>query len=191
MAMKKKIAAGIGAVLVTAMCFGSTAFAEQQPINGSGNTPTDGTTDVTTKYTKSDDTSWSVNIPKSIDFGNTSVTTPTVTKELEYSAVIGTGTTEIESITVTLPTDTPNDFILKDTNHNLATAKDAYAIKDKSGNDLDNNKTIATLKNGESATAQAVLDVSKITDATASASSVSHGFSGSFKVIITPSKATS
>lgn len=54
MAMKKKIAAAIGTVLITALCFGGSVFAESKPVNGTGaeeSNAVDGTTDATVTYT--------------------------------------------------------------------------------------------------------------------------------------------
>ena len=92
MAMKKKIAVGLAALTMTALCFGTTAFAagESYPINGSGNDTTAGANDVTTDGTEGKnqtelelsfkdvtpgEATWSVDIPPKITIEQITATT--------------------------------------------------------------------------------------------------------------------
>ena len=172
MAMKKKIAAAIGTVLITALCFGGSVFAESKPVNGTGaeeSNAVDGTTDATVTYTQAQDPTWSVNIPKSVDFGKINAATQNVTKILDYSASISNN--QVTSLKIALKSATGPSFAMKDATHNITVA-DAFTIRD----------------NGETGTAQAILDVSKFK--TASISDGDHAFTGNFAVTITPVKAT-
>lgn len=188
MAMKKKIAAAIGTVLITALCFGGSVFAESKPVNGTGAEETnvvDGTTDATVTYTQAQDPTWSVNIPKSVDFGKINAATQNVTKILDYSASISNN--QVTSLKIALKSATGPSFAMKDATHNITVA-DAFTIRDNTGNDLTAGGTLLTLANGETGTAQAILDVSKFK--TASISDGDHAFTGNFAVTITPVKAT-
>lgn len=189
MAIKKKIAVGLGAVAITAMCFGSTAFAADanQTINGTGSTAVNGSSDVGVTYTKpaSGEATWAVNIPQKVDFGSVNDANATVTKSLEYSAVISnTGVTDeakkVESLEIKL---TNPDYKLTDTTHSC-TASAAYKFKSTVNTDV--TDVIATLKTGEKANINAVLDVTTLKTATGLAASGAHNFTGSFGVTITP-----
>lgn len=190
MAIKKKIAVGLGAVAITAMCFGSTAFAADanQTINGTGSTAVNGSSDVGVTYTKaaSGESTWAVNIPQKVDFGSVNDANATVTKSLEYSAVISnTGVTDeakkVESLKVALISGAT--YSLNDTNHGC-TATSAYKFKSTTNTDV--TDVIATLKTGEKANLNAVLDVTTLKTATGLAASGAHNFTGSFGVTITP-----
>lgn len=164
MAMKKKIAAAIGTVLITALCFGGSVFAESKPVNGTGaeeSNAVDGTTDATVTYTQAQDPTWSVNIPKSVDFGKINAATQNVTKILDYSASISNN--QVTSLKIALKSATGPSFAMKDATHNITVA-DAFTIRDNTGNDLTAGGTLLTLANGETGTAQAILDVSKLID---------------------------
>ena len=107
MAMKKKIAVGLAALTMTALCFGSTAFAagESYPINGTGNDAAAGANDVVTDGTEGKnqtelelsfkevtpgEATWSVDIPQKITFDQISATSDPskLVKELSYSSYI-------------------------------------------------------------------------------------------------------
>lgn len=188
MAMKKKIAAGIGAVLITAMCFGGSVFAESTPVNGSGaeaSNAVNGTTDANVTYTKATDPTWSVNIPKSVDFGKINAATQNVTKTLDYSANISGD--QVESLGIALQSSKGPAFDMKDATHGV-TVSGAFTIKNNVGADLDAGGTLLTLANGEAGTAQATLNVSKFSSATIADGD--HAFTGQFGVTITPNKKT-
>lgn len=188
MAMKKKIAAAIGTVLITALCFGGSVFAESKPVNGQGAeeaNAVDGTTDAAVTYTKASDPTWSVNIPKSVDFGKINAATQNVTKTLDYSASISGEA--VKSLKIALKSGTGPSFDMSDATHSLTVAN-AFTIKDNTGKALEAGGILLTLANGEAGTAQATLDVGKFK--TASISDGDHAFTGNFAVTITPVKAT-
>lgn len=192
MAMKKKIAVGIGAVLITAMCFGGSVFAESTPVNGTGDSGSaEGSTNATVTYTKGDESTptWSVNIPKSVDFGTVNVATTALTQKLEYTANIQNDTSNtIKSLKISL-VDGPK-YAMKDTGHDPAvTVSNAFSIKNAAGGEVTANSAIAEIASGETANAQAVLDLNAFTSATLT--NGNHAFTGQFGVKIEPVKATS
>ena len=197
MAMKKKIAAGIGAVLVTAMCFGSSAFAADQTINGSGNTANDakdGTTDLTMTYKSAENApTWAVNMPKDVSFGDIigSVVTPNITQDLVYTATIDNGsnkgTASVASLKISLPAAT-NTMEMVQAVDATKTVPNAFAIVDPSGKDVEKNDAadsslIANLTNNASATAKVRLNKSAFSSVTGSDPIA---YKGSFTVKITP-----
>lgn len=190
MAMKKKLIVGITAALVTAMCLGGSVFAagESVPVNGSGDTGTvNGTTDATVTYTKTDATpTWSVNIPKSVNFGTVNAATTALTQKLEYTANIQDTQNKIKSLKISL-VDGPK-YEMKDTGHDPAvTVSNAFSIKNAAGADTTANSVIAEIASGETAYAQAVLDVNAFSTATGLANG-DHAFKGQFGVKIEPVK---
>ena len=197
MAMKKKIAAGIGAVLVTAMCFGGSVFAADQTINGSGNTANDakdGTTDLTMTYKPAENApTWSVTMPKDVSFGNIvgSAITPNITQDLKYTATIvngsNVGTASVASLKVSLPAATNTMEMVQAVDATQKVAN-AFTIVDPSGNDVNkddtvDNSLIANLTNDTSATAKVRLNKSAFNSVTGS---TPIAYKGSFTVKITP-----
>lgn len=116
MAMKKRLAASMAAIIVAGMCFGSTALAADEnntPVNGSGttNSVTDENTKVKmTLNTTEADPTWSVDIPLEVSFNSISVNSPdsALEKPLKYSCAINnavekiTDENKIKSLTVQL-----------------------------------------------------------------------------------------
>lgn len=113
MAMKKRVAASMAAVLMTALCFGSTALAADadNPVNGSGNTATpDSQTEVKLSYKMAEgEPTWSVDIPQTIAFSDITVNSPqsSLVKDLTYSSVINNNvekaTSKITKLEIKLP----------------------------------------------------------------------------------------
>lgn len=203
MAMKKKIAAGMGAVVITAMCFGSTAFAESIPVNGSGagdSNTANGTTEVGVEYKKADSTTanWTVNIPQKVSFKNVTLTSTDLKQPLNYSAVIADPSTgdKVEYLKISLPSE-GNTFIMEDPIEGYKTAAGAFKILNTVGNDVTAGAATDTaalivpkLENGASAEATIQADVSKFTALDKTITDGTHAFGGSFTVLITPVKAT-
>ena len=90
MAMKKRVAASMAAVLMTALCFGSTALAADadNPVNGSGDTATpDSQTEVKLSYKlEAGAPTWSVDIPQTMSLSDISENRPqsNMVKEMSY-----------------------------------------------------------------------------------------------------------
>lgn len=105
MAMKKRMAASMAAIIVAAMCFGSTALAADEnntPVNGTGtaSSVTDENTEVKmTLDTTAADPTWSVDIPQEISFNTISVNSPdsALEKPLKYSCAINNAVTDIQA----------------------------------------------------------------------------------------------
>lgn len=123
MAMKKRVAASMAAVLMTALCFGSTALAADadNPVNGSGDTATpDSQTEVKLSYKlEAGAPTWSVDIPQTIAFSDISVNSPqsALVKDLAYSSVINNNvedaTSKITKLEIKLPDgDAANTFTM-------------------------------------------------------------------------------
>lgn len=123
MAMKKRVAASMAAVLVTALCFGSTALAADadSPVNGSGDTATpDSQTEVKLSYKMEEGApTWSVDIPQTVAFSDISVNSPqsALVKDLAYSSVINNNvadaTSKITKLEIKLPSgDSANTFTM-------------------------------------------------------------------------------
>lgn len=116
MAMKKRLAASMAAIIVAGMCFGSTALAADEnntPVNGTGTASnvTDENTEVKmTLNTTAADPTWSVDIPLEVSFNSISVNSPdsAMEKPLKYSCAINnavdsiTEENKIKSLTVKL-----------------------------------------------------------------------------------------
>ncbi len=189
MAMKKKIAVGLAALTMTALCFGTTAFAagESYPINGSGNDTTAGANDVTTDGTEGKnqtelelsfkdvtpgEATWSVDIPQKITFEQISATTDPskLVKELSYSSYIHNGTEAdvqdgekyytIENLAVKL-TDS-NKFNMTNVKDPTIIVKDAYKVMDAADKELVVGDTIVTMtEDVKSAVGKVKLDDTK------------------------------
>lgn len=189
MAMKKKIAVGLAALTMTALCFGTTAFAagESYPINGSGNDTTAGANDVTTDGTEgknqtelelsfkevpAGEATWSVDIPQKITFEQISATTDPskLVKELSYSSYIHNGTEAdvqdgekyytIENLAVKL-TDS-NKFNMTNVKDPTVIVKDAYKVMDAADKELEKGDTIVTMtEDVKSAVGKVKLDDTK------------------------------
>ncbi len=118
MAMKKRLAASMAAIIVAGMCFGSTALAADEnntPVNGTGTGTANNVTDENTEVkmtldTTASDPTWSVDIPLEVSFNSISVNSPdsALEKPLKYSCAINNAVTgiqaedEIKSLTVKL-----------------------------------------------------------------------------------------
>ena len=189
MAMKKKIAVGLAALTMTALCFGTTAFAagESYPINGNGNDTTAGANDVTTDGTEGKnqtelelsfkevtpgEATWSVDIPQKITFEQISATTDPskLVKELSYSSYIHNGTEAdvqdgkkyytIENLAVKL-TDS-NMFNMTNVKNPTIIVKDAYKVMDAADKELEKGDTIVTMtEDVKSAVGKVKLDDTK------------------------------
>lgn len=128
MAMKKRLAASMAAIIVAGMCFGSTALAADEnntPVNGTGtaDSVTDENTEVKmTLDTTSSDPTWSVDIPLEVSFNSISVNSPdsALEKPLKYSCAINNEVTgvdaadKIKSLTVKLGTKNMFDMYKAD-----------------------------------------------------------------------------
>ena len=128
MAMKKRLAASMAAIIVAGMCFGSTALAADEnntPVNGTGtaNNVTDENTEVKmTLDTTASDPTWSVDIPLEVSFNSISVNSPdsALEKPLKYSCAINnavdsiTEENKIKSLTVKLGTTNMFDMYKAD-----------------------------------------------------------------------------
>ncbi len=195
MAMKKKIAAGLAALTMTALCFGTTAFAaaESYPINGSGNDTTAGANDVITDGTEGKnqtelelsfkevtpgEATWSVDIPQKITFDQISATSDPskLVKELSYSSYIHNGTEAdvqdgekyytIENLAVKL-TDT-NKFTMTNVKDPTVKVGAAYKVMDAADKELVLGDTIVTMtEDVKSAVGKVKLDNTKWDDYTA------------------------
>lgn len=191
MAMKKKIAVGIGAVLVTAMCFGGSVFAESTPVNGSGDSGSaEGSTNATVTYTKGSDSnpSWSVNIPKSVDFGKVNAATPSAVQSLDYTAYIE-DPTKIASLKVSLSGGPAFDMV--DNGHTTPfKATNAFSLYNQADTQIGADGVIADLKDKETKSVSAKLNVG-IIKSIADLPEGDHAFTGQFGVKIDPVKATS
>ena len=206
--MKKKIAAGIGAVLVTAMCFGSTAFAagENWSINGKGTdeVTTDGTTgkentNVTMTYTptKATDVSWSVTIPREVSFGDVVASTSKPTEQpIHYACTIVNGesaTDKVASVTISLSAaEKCAMYPVGDTTKKL---EGAFKIKKPDKSDVAAGNEIATLANNTAVDAYAELNKS-VVDTAFEANGIYENittktaFTGNFSIKLTPNKET-
>lgn len=192
MAMKKKLIVGITAALVTAMCLGGSVFAagESVPVNGSGDKDSvTGTTDATVTYTKTDSMpTWSVNIPKSVDFGKINDATANVAKELSYSASIS-DPAKVKALTIALEDTKGPSFDMQDKSHN-ETVSSAFTIKNAAGGAIAAGGTLLTLADKETGTVKADLDVSAFKTSSSALVAGDHAFTGQFGVKITPVKVT-
>lgn len=190
MAMKKKLAVGIGAALITAMCFGGSVFAESIPVNGEGEEAnSNGSTEaiVTFQQAGEDTPTWSVNIPKEVNFGTVNAAFTPGKQDLEYSANIKNpenAATKIESLEIKLDGG-PSYDMTSETDSTL-TADKAFSIQNRLGEELQSNGVIANLTSGSKATAKAALNVDVFDKLDLGEGS--HAFSGKFGVVITPVK---
>ena len=178
MAMKKRLAASMAAIIVAGMCFGSTALAADEnntPVNGTGtaNSVTDENTEVKmTLNTTAADPTWSVDIPQKITFEQISATTDPskLVKELSYSSYIHNGTEAdvqdgekyytIENLAVKL-TDS-NKFNMTNVKDPTVIVKDAYKVMDAADKELEKGDTIVTMtEDVKSAVGKVKLDDTK------------------------------
>lgn len=200
MAMKKRMAASMAAIIVAAMCFGSTALAADEnntPVNGTGtgNSVTDENTEVKmTLDTTSADPTWSVDIPQEISFNSISVNSPdsALEKPLKYSCAINNAVTgiqaedEIKSLTVKLGDNKMFDMYKADEpTTKLTGVFGVVAEGSTDGNFVEANSKIVTMTpdkiDGEGKI--------KLNKSVLSASGVANGsYKGNLSVVITPEK---
>lgn len=188
MAMKKRVAASMAAVLMTALCFGSTALAADadNPVNGSGATETpDSQTEVKLSYKMAEgEPTWSVDIPQTISFSDITVNSPqsALVKDLAYSSVINNNvekaTSKITKLEIKLPGDADanvNTFTMfnADAAGDPAKVPGAYGViatgatADKDGlfTPVENGGTIVTMtEDVADGTGKVQLDKNKLKD---------------------------
>lgn len=197
MAMKKRVAASMAAVLVAAMCFGSTAFAADEnntPVNGTTKDVTDENTEVKmTVETAPGDPTWSVDIPLEIAFNKISVNSPdsAFEKPLKYSCAINNeGVAEdankIKTLSVNLGSKKMYDMFRADDATTLSAVFGVLAEGDTVGQYVEANGKIVTMSPNK-ITGEGKVKLDK--DAMKTGGVKDGNYKGNLTVVITPETA--
>lgn len=200
MAMKKRLAASMAAMVVAAMCFGSSALAADEnntPVNGTGtaSSVTDENTEVKmTLDTTPADPTWSVDIPLEVSFNSISVNSPdsALEKPLKYSCAINnavdsiTEENKIKSLTVKLGDNKMFDMYKADEPTTKLTG--VFGVVAEGSTDgafvAANSKIVTMTPDKIDGEGKIKLDKSVL-----SASGVANGsYKGNLSVVITPEK---
>ena len=200
MSMKKKLAAGAAALAVTAMCFGTTAFAaETNTIYSDGTdnsapvtSDNSNSTEIEVTTIKEGDATWSVEIPKKLSFSNVTATSATdFIQELPLKATIlnvNTSNEALENQIANLVVKVGDSFkpTLALTTDATKTIANAYKVKDPSKADVTDGKNpIATLTQAsDSATGLVELDKASFNGKDAGT------YTGKLTMKITPTRVT-
>lgn len=200
MAMKKRLAASMAAIIVAGMCFGSTALAADEnntPVNGTGttNSVTDENTEVKmTLNTTAADPTWSVDIPLEVSFNSISVNSPdsALEKPLKYSCAINnavetiTEDNKIKSLTVKLGDNKMFDMYKADEPTTKLTGIFGVVAEGSTDGDFVDAKGKIVTMTPDKIDGEGKIKLDK---SVLSASGVANGsYKGNLSVVITPEK---